>query len=338
MKLKWLGNILIAIVLIVLFGMGVMLMSRFNQPLSPGLSLNGPAASAKGADSSGQQHITPAGQAKFCGETGAMNLLIIGNDSDIDNPHSAGLGLIRAARVNFEAKSVAIFTFPYQLWVQTNSLADLKINASTIGKVFDFRYDATRMDNSNQADNPQDRKKLLAATNTIAQTLVDDFDLVSDHYLTVNLDRLPAMIDILGGITFNNPARLVTNNYAYEAGQLTLDGVHTKDYIRYIGSRSSDWNRISRQNLVLDAIRARLLDPSIIIKIPELFKELRDSFITDLTPAQIVNLTCMLNQVFAGEIVKGGITQDMVSELPGGGLIYDESEVALLLQKMGFIN
>jgi anionic cell wall polymer biosynthesis LytR-Cps2A-Psr (LCP) family protein len=87
----------------------------------------------------------------------------------------------------------------------------------------------------------------------------------------MDLDKLPAMIDTVGGLPIDVPSKVVdpTSGMIFRAGQQTLDGKQTVIYARaYL---NSDLNRIKRNDLLVEALRQKVLDPMIFIKVPRLF-------------------------------------------------------------------
>jgi len=222
--------------------------------------------------------------------------------------------------------------------VETRSLADLQVDSTTLGRVYNYRSQAAQPAEANQPDREVDPVQVLAGTNAVAQTLSAEFGVTSEHYVTIALDQIPVMIDTLGGVTVNIPARLETGLYTFEPGLQTLDGDQLKEYVRFLPKPPPpDWERIARQNLVLDSLRQELLDPSIITKIPELFELFRDAIITDLTPAEIASLTCLLQEVPADQIIMDQVHEDMVTLQADGSLLPDEAAIRDLLGSLGLV-
>jgi len=63
-----------------------------------------------------------------------------------------------------------------------------------------------------------------------------------------------------------------------------------------------DLRRAEVQNLILEAIAQKALSPSVILKLPALIEEFRESVQTDLGPTEISQLLCLRTRVETQEI------------------------------------
>jgi anionic cell wall polymer biosynthesis LytR-Cps2A-Psr (LCP) family protein len=89
----------------------------------------------------------------------------------------------------------------------------------------------------------------------------------------------------------------------------------------------NEWDRWDRQNLVLLGIRDKLLDPSIWLKVPGIILQFDELITTDLSPEQIVDLTCMIDEVPQEDITLLEIGPDMVQGGDDGGeIMYPDVE------------
>jgi polyisoprenyl-teichoic acid--peptidoglycan teichoic acid transferase len=121
----------------------------------------------------------------------------------------------------------------------------------------------------------------------------------------------------------------------FHAGQQTLDGKQTAIFARaYL---DSDLNRIKRNDLLLEALRLKVLDPMIFFKVPRLFIQFRDAINTDLTLEQINNLVCLLKEVEADSIIQEGVLEEWTNPGPEGSLLWDEMKVLGRLEELGMI-
>ena len=97
--------------------------------------------------------------------------------------------------MDFDQQHVVVFTFPRSLWLPTQELADLKIDATTLGQSYEYRYLAAKK----QATQIDEKTLVVRASQTVAQTVYDSFAIKPDHYLTIKLTNLPQMVDTIGG-------------------------------------------------------------------------------------------------------------------------------------------
>jgi LCP family protein required for cell wall assembly len=273
---------------------------------------------------------TPAKQAAACGETGAWNMVILGSDAaELRGPK--GSDLTRVMRLDFSNGKVNIYALPRDLWSATTTvgLTKPKIEAAQLGQVF---YEA-RM-RSTQTDK---RLQMVDATNASAKTLLETFNLRFDHYLTVDLSQIPAMIDTIGGVPMNIPERTTDRwiGMVIEAGPQTLTGTQVQAYAR--AKPDSDFARIQRNNLLLEAVRQKLVDPLVWVKIPQVYDQVKGAIVTDLSPEQIVHLTCFLKSIPREAIVQDSVKPEWTTPGPDESLLWDKAKVFSRLRELGLI-
>lgn len=330
---KYVGSIVIGLVLIGLLVLGISAGRAYTTPLAPPLSLQGAQATA-----------TTAPQAQtVCGESGTMMVMILGSDQR-EQYWPPGADLTRVMKVDFSNKKITVYAFPRDLWADVKSLnfANPDVKESTIGKTFWEAHKRTQT--------TYERERLLAGTTASGQMLLDNFGVSSEHYVTIRLEKLPEMIDAIGGIEINVPYELkwtdpqtnVTTTFA--PGVQTMSGEQVMIYARAIPD--SDWARIQRNNVLLDALRTKLLQPATWAKIPDLFRRyttdiadqnLRDVIVTDLTPEQIVNFACLLKEVERKDILLDNVKPEWTSPGPDGSLFWDKDKVQARLRELQLI-
>jgi anionic cell wall polymer biosynthesis LytR-Cps2A-Psr (LCP) family protein len=116
-------------------------------------------------------------------------LLILGsNESGLGS--IKGSDLTRMLWVDFPNQRVIVYTFSRDLWVDTTDL-DLT-NATRLGMVFhEGRIRSLQF---------AELDTVIDGTRATAKMLSKNFSLSTDHYLTIDLNHLPAMVDAIGGI------------------------------------------------------------------------------------------------------------------------------------------
>jgi LCP family protein required for cell wall assembly len=272
---------------------------------------------------------TTANQA-VCGESGVWNILILGSDA-ADLYYPEGSDLTRVMRVDFPNKKVSIFAFTRDLWVDTSGLdfRDPDITNTKLGMVF---YEARRR--STALDS---QASMQDGVNAIAQTLTANFGLSFDHYIALDLDQFPAMIDTVGGVPIDIPEQLrdPKSGMVFRVGQQTLDGEQAATYARaYLGS---DLNRIVRNDILLEALRQKLLDPTVWIRVPRLFIEFRHSINSDFSLEQVNHLVCLLKEAEADRILQDGVKEEWTTPGPEGSLLWDGAKILGRLQELGML-
>ena len=341
-RIVWIGLMVILLLLV-----GLPILAFYRHPLGPALSSVVPTASLVTKPTEGLTTTVPTANptatvvvnntANFqvnssavCGETGVWNVLILGSDA-ADLRGEKGSDLTRAALVDFPDKKVNIYAFTRDLWVTTTTagFSNPAIDADRLGVVF---YEARR-----RSTQPEDRDKMVDGTNATAKVMEQNFSLHFDHYLTIDLSQIPAMVDLVGGIPMYVPERTTDPwiGMVIPAGQQTLNGKQVEAYARAIPD--SDFGRIQRDNLLVQALRQKLLDPSVWLKIPQLYEQIKGAMVTDLSPEQIVNLACLMKITPKESIIQDEVKPEWTSPGPQGSLLWDSDKVSARLKELGLI-
>jgi LCP family protein required for cell wall assembly len=323
------GMILLGLFLLVVFGMTVIVVKAYRAPLGPAL----PATPTPNmmANQVAATAVPTQPSAGVCSETTAWNILILGSDA-ADMRGEKGSDLTRILRVDFPNRKVTIFAFPRNLWVDTAGLGltNPTIDAAQLGAVF---YEArSRSLTTNVKD------AMVNGVDITARMLAKNFQVSTDHYLAIDLYQIPAMIDAVGGIPINIPQQITDPwiGMVIPAGPQTLSGVQFVAYAR--AKPDSDFGRIQRNNLLIAALREKLLDPSVWGKIPQLYTQFSETITTDLSPEQINHLSCLLQEVPQEAIVQDQVRQEWTSPGPQPrSLLWDKTSVLNRLKELGLI-
>ena len=131
------------------------------------------------------------------------------------------------------------------------------------------------------------------------QTVRSNFGVDVHHYVRLDLAGFVRILDAMGGIDLDVPDPLVDYEYptydygvetvAFEAGPQHLDGERALAYAR-IRHGSSDFQRAERQQRVIQAIFARLLNPAAWPRLPLLAAAVSQSVDSDLTAVELARL------------------------------------------------
>lgn len=258
---------------------------------------------------------TPAGT---CGRTGTMSLLMLGVDTSIGVPPH-GADAIRLVRVDFDNAKVTSMAFSRDLEVTIDG------QQMILCSMFKYQCDCTDGD---------ERAKFTAASSKVAQLMLDRYGLQPDNYFTIKLDEFIPMVDTIGGVEVNNPETFTNERgTTFQAGKLRLDGKSAADFIRSV-EPGGDSARVMRQNLFIDALRAKLLTFDVITKIPELYNRFSGMIVTDLSPEDIAQLSCMLKEVPPESVAIYEMDSDQrIKDNKGTQFAY-EGEIKTFLQKL----
>jgi LCP family protein required for cell wall assembly len=155
------------------------------------------------------------------------------------------------------------------------------------------------------------------------QTAQYNFGIYVHDYVSVDFNAFVTVVDAIGGIDLNVPYTINDPQYpnmfyGYEPFYLTaglqhLDGATALKFAR---SRhgSSDFDRAQRQQMVLYAVRDRILDlemlPQLIVQSPTILGQLRDNVYTGLTLDQMIQLAWYVKDIPVENIRTGVVNQD----------------------------
>ncbi len=266
--------ILIAVVVILMF-----------VPLGPAISLVNKTSTASPAPAGEQQatvESTATTSESRC-ETGSLGFMALG-----ESLPPRGTDGIRLVRVDYDSKTINILSLPSELWVGTPGLADQGISSTTLNNVY--------LQGKNLASG-DDRERMEAAVNLFAATLQVNFGYTPEHYFVIKQAAFAEFIDALGGIDVILPVEVdgrAEDKGYFPAGFQHLTGAMALDLVRI--SAASEWARLDRQELIIQAIYQTLLTPENWVRVPDLVETFHDQIFTDLSVSQMLEVSCILNE------------------------------------------
>jgi LCP family protein required for cell wall assembly len=225
---------------------------------------------------------TDSSDASACSQTGTMSFMILGVDMPYSDPPK-GADAIRLVQLDFSAMEATMIAVPRDLWVSTPVLNDQNIFSNRIGLTYYYA----------KQDVPDGNDETVYATTLLAQTLYDNFGFVPDHYMVLHLDNFDDIVDALGGITVEVPEEYESVSYIYTPGTVTMNGDQALEYASNLINDDTVWERLARQQLVIDSILEKVTSPSIIFNIPALITEFNDTITTDLSLSDMTDLSCL---------------------------------------------
>lgn len=116
------------------------------------------------------------------------------------------------------------------------------------------------------------------------------------HYIALKVNGLINMVDILGGVEID-----VERNMRYvdrtakldidiKKGRQVLNGKQAHHYIRFRHDEIGDIGRVQRQQKFINALTAKLLNPAILVKLPQLVEAARENIMTDMSDKELLKL------------------------------------------------
>ena len=157
-------------------------------------------------------------------------------------------------------------------------------------------------------------------------TVVANLGIQVDYYVRINFTVFETLIDEIGGIVIDVPQTIDDPSYpdccdGYDpfyisAGRQHMDGSTTLKYARTRATFGADFDRATRQQQVLLAVREKMLSleilPTLIARAPKLYSALAGSYDTDLNLEEIVDLISLANEIEREDIQSDVIDADYI--------------------------
>ncbi len=235
----------------------------------------------------------------LCGAPPLMNILAIGADTRGDNYMYGLADVIRLVRIDFMNPKVTVLEIPRDLWVEIPDIAD-NLNGQDHEKLNQaYLYGNPGMGYTND---PARGPGLLARTLTL------NFGAKIDHYAAVNMRTFEKIVDAVGGIDVTLPKAVdgrtlddMNDRLLFPAGKHHLAGTQALMLARI--RIKGGFARAENQNRVLCALRDKLLSSEVVTDIPDLIRAFQGAILTDLSPEQLSQLSCLGTKISSSDIV-----------------------------------
>lgn len=257
----------------------------------------------------------PVGASK-CGGPARMTIALLGVDDRSQNYAMASrTDAISLVSINFVTPTASLLSFPRDLYVPLPNLENVGISQDRLNTAYEFG-EVYKVPGGGPAE--------------FKDTMEWNFGIRVDRYVLANFGAFVSLVDALGGIDVDVPEAIYDPAYpngsdtgtfifSLPAGHQHMDG---ETALRYARTRhqDDDYHRLQRQQLVLLAIRDKLVSPQVVTRIPALVATLGHMARTDLTPSEITALACMGTQIDRSAITSRTIDGSMVIPwvTPGG--------------------
>lgn len=131
----------------------------------------------------------------------------------------------------------------------------------------------------------------------VAQTINYNLGNVQiDRYIRVNTAAFREIVDLLGGIEINVPKRMQYHdktqnlNIDLYPGWQTLNGDQAEQFVRFRKDNAGDIGRVQRQQMLLKALRDRLMNPLVVTKLPQAIRVIQRYVNTNLSTEEMLAL------------------------------------------------
>lgn len=130
-----------------------------------------------------------------------------------------------------------------------------------------------------------------------AQTVNQNFgDVQIDRYVRVSTDAFRELVDLLGGVEVYVPQPMKYQDNTQkltidlEQGWQTLNGEQAEQFARFRKDAFGDIGRVQRQQQLIRALKDRLINPTIVTKVPQIIELMQSYIDTNLTFEEMVAL------------------------------------------------
>ncbi len=229
-------------------------------------------------------------------QRGAVNVLVLGIDERAgeDPPFRSDTMILTG--FNPTRREVAVMSIPRDLWITLPDGSNNRINTA----------------------------HFFGGPALAKETVASNFGIPLTYYVKLNFDGFVGIIDAMGGVPINVPEPLHDENYPtadygvttidIPAGEQVMDGETALIYARSRFS-TSDFDRGRRQQEIIAAIQAQLLNPNTWGKYPAIFTAAFSALETDIPQTEWPALTLIL---LRSDVQRAAIertdTQDFITD------------------------
>jgi len=273
-----------------------------------------PAAATPTPEPTTAPTATPAsGEIPYWADDGRLNILLIGGDA---GPGRYGLrtDTMILLTVDLTSARAAMFGIPRNLLkVPLPAPYAAAYRGGVYPDLLNAFWRAAQLGPEEWPgnDKTQGYRALSAAVGNITGVSVDGV-------VSVDLNGFVRLVDALGGIEINVPYRIFDRYYPKEDGSGTrvleiLPGVQRLDgstALAFARSRhqDSDYGRMSRQQILLVAVRKQINPCTMLPKLPDLVRIAKDSLFTNIPLQELPRLLALADQIDTRRIERFSFT------------------------------
>jgi LCP family protein required for cell wall assembly len=230
-----------------------------------------------------------------------INLLVLGLDRRPGEGDAVRADTIMVITADLAAPDLRLLSIPRDLYLSIPGQGENRINTAHI---------------FGELDRPGGGPERTVAAVT------QNFGIPIAGWVRVDFAGFIAVVDALGGIEIDVPEAVIDHAYPTEdygtmtldipAGLQRMDGERTLQYARSRHS-SSDFDRAERQQLVVQAMVGKLVQPSTWPRLPALYDAFNSAIETNLSLLQLARLGLAALRVGPEGMERLLIDQDMVT-------------------------
>jgi LCP family protein required for cell wall assembly len=142
-------------------------------------------------------------------------------------------------------------------------------------------------------------------TQTVLQ---NSFGVPIHRYIAVDFQAIRAMIDAVGGVDVYIEKRMHYNDFTaklfinFEKGWHHLDGKQAEAFVRFRHDAYGDIGRIRRQQIFVDALKQKLADPALLLRLPQLVETIQPYIHTNMNFSELLSFAGYIKGLEAQKI------------------------------------
>jgi LCP family protein required for cell wall assembly len=249
---------------------------------------------------------------------GRVNILLLGKGGEgHDGPDLTDTLII--ASIDPIAKEAALLSVPRDLWVQTPTGGQSKINAIYANA----KYSVLNQYSVKQQTGEIQDKAEEAGIDAIESTLTDVLGIPIHYYSMIDFEGFREAIDTVGGVDINVKTQLYDPTVAWEnnwnpliaaVGEQHMDGKKALLYTRSRhGSARGDFDRSERQREVIVALKEKVLSLGTFsnpLKVSKLIDNFGNHVSTDFSLDEIMRVYDLAKGVAGDKIFSVGLADE----------------------------
>ncbi len=197
-------------------------------------------------------------------QAGATNVLVLGVDERSTEPGPFRSDTMILTNFDPQDREITVLSIPRDLWLTIPGIGENRINTA----------------------------HFFGGPSLAQQAVQQNLSLPAPPlYVKLNFNGFVAIIDAMGGITVDVAERLIDDSYPTDdygvrtvdipAGEQLMDGETALIYARSRYS-TSDFDRSRRQQEIIGAIKDKVIQPSIIFRVPAILNAIDEAITTDI--------------------------------------------------------
>lgn len=254
------------------------------------------------------QGIIPGRDAALAAGADKLYLLLVGSDRNESVSDSSRADTVMVAAIDFARENIFLISLPRDSYVEIPGYGEDKINHA-------YAYGGVEL---------------------LEETVELLLGVPIDYYALVDFNSFEDIIDVLGGVEIDVDRRMYYRTYDalidIEAGLQRLNGEQALQYVRYRSDALGDITRVSRQQLLLQAVFEEFTGGKGLSKLPQILPAVNQALETDLSAADMLRLAWFAGKTDSNALTTQTISGDFMSK---NGISYwqiDQSELKALVE------